>query len=110
MNYDRVDLLMQGSIRPSMKILQIKGTLMSSVTDPGCLSRIPNTDMVKKAPDPGSMVKKAPDPGSGSAAQFMRVDIFFQRSKARRQLSPYLTKLLFKLKNVQNILLLIPSQ
>jgi len=100
MNYDRVDLLMQGSIRPSMKILQIKGTLMSSVTDPGCLSRIPNTDMVKKAPDPGS----------GSAAQFMRVDIFFQRSKARRQLSPYLTKLLFKLKNVQNILLLIPSQ
>jgi hypothetical protein len=34
MNDDWVDLLMQGSIRPSMKILQIKGTLMSSVTDP----------------------------------------------------------------------------
>jgi hypothetical protein len=49
-------------------------------------------------PDPGSMVKKEPDSGSGSATQFMSVDIFFQRSKATRQPSAYLAKLLFKLK------------
>ncbi len=42
-------------------------TILTSVTDPGCLSRIldPNFSI----PDPGSKVKKIPDPGSASASK-----------------------------------------
>jgi hypothetical protein len=54
------------------------GILSSSVTDPGCLSWIPDTKSDFSIPDPGSGVKKIPDPDPHKKFNYLNAKIVSQ--------------------------------